>query len=94
LNPYHIVHPSKIFKQENETVKTTCIPNTIKIPTHRVDLCHHGLGFGERTPNHQWSHCKVKREERRRKERRKKEKERVCPILRMSHTDRYDTIDV
>jgi hypothetical protein len=58
------------------------ILNTIRIPTHGVDLWHHMLGFGERTPNRQWSHREVKREERRRKERRKKEKERAYPILR------------
>jgi hypothetical protein len=70
-------------------VKMTCVPNTIRIPTHGVDLRHDGLGFGERTPNRQWSHRKVKREERRRKERRKKEKERACPIQCRSHINRY-----
>jgi hypothetical protein len=70
-----------------------CVPNTIRIPTHGVDLRHDGLGFGERTPNRQWSHRKVKREERRRKERRKKEKERACPIQCRSHIDRYGVTD-
>jgi hypothetical protein len=69
------------------------IPNTIRIPTHGVDLWHHVLEFGERTPNQQWSRCKVKGEERRRKERRKEEKEGVCHILCRSHVDRYSTID-
>jgi hypothetical protein len=78
LNPYHIVHSSEIFKiQENETIKTTYVPNKIRISIHEVNLWHHGLEFGERTPNHQWSHHKVKREERRRKkEREKEERER------------------
>jgi hypothetical protein len=26
-------------------VKTTCVPNTIEIPTHDTDLKHHGVGF-------------------------------------------------
>jgi hypothetical protein len=26
-------------------VKTTYTPNTIEIPTHEVDLKHHGVGF-------------------------------------------------
>jgi hypothetical protein len=76
-----MVHPSEIFKiQENETVKTTYIPNTIRMPTHGVDLWHHEFGFVERTPNHQWRRRKVEREERRMKERRKKVKGRAYPI--------------
>jgi hypothetical protein len=64
------------------------VSNTIRIPTDGVHLWHYRLGFGERTPNHQWSRRKVKREERRRKkEREKKEKRRGCPIVRRSHTD-------
>jgi hypothetical protein len=74
-------------------VKTTYIPNTIRIPTHGVDLWHHGLRFGERTPNCQWSHHKVKRGEGGRKERRKKEKESGWPILHRSHADRYGAMD-
>ncbi len=31
-------------------VKTTYVPNTIRIPTHGVDLWHHGLEIGERNP--------------------------------------------
>jgi hypothetical protein len=78
LNPNRTVHPSKNFKiQENEMVKTTYVPNTIRTPTLRVDLWHYELGFGERTPNHQWSRRNVKREERRRKkEREEEERER------------------
>jgi hypothetical protein len=44
-------------------VKTTCVPNTIRIPTHRVNFSHQMLGFGERTWNHQWNHRKVSRGE-------------------------------
>jgi hypothetical protein len=64
----------------------------IRISTHGVDLWHNELGFGEKTPNQQWSHHKVKREERRRKERRKKEIS--CPILCRSHIDPYDVTNV
>jgi hypothetical protein len=93
LNPYHIVHPSENFKiQENKTIKVTYVPNTIRISTHEVDLWHHELGFGEKTPNRQWSHHKMKREEMRRKERRKKEIS--CPILCRSHADPYDVTNV
>jgi hypothetical protein len=48
----------------------------IGIPTHGVDLRHHGLGFGERSKNHQWSRRKVEREGRK-KVRSKKEREGV-----------------
>jgi hypothetical protein len=71
-------------------VKMTYVPNTIRILSHRVDLWHHILRFRERIPNRQWSCCKVKRGEGGKKERRKKEKGRDCPILHMSHVDRYD----
>jgi hypothetical protein len=30
--------------------------NTIRISTHEVNFSHHGLRFGEKTQNHQWSH--------------------------------------
>jgi hypothetical protein len=57
-------------------VKTTYVPNTIRIPTHGVDFLHQGLRFGERTQNRQWSCCKVSRGEGRKKEREEKERER------------------
>jgi hypothetical protein len=47
----------------------------IRIPTHGVDLWHHGLGFGERTPNRQWTHAQGE-ERRKEKEREEEEKER------------------
>jgi hypothetical protein len=50
-------------------VKTTYVPNTIRIPTHGVDFSHQGLGFWGRTQNHQWSRCKVSRGEGRKRER-------------------------
>jgi hypothetical protein len=75
-------------------VKMIYISNTIRIPTHGVNLWHHGLGFGGRSPNHQWSHRKVKRGEGRKKERRKKGKRTACPVLRMSLIDRYGATDV
>jgi hypothetical protein len=56
-------------------VKTTYVPNMIEIPTHRVDLRHHRLGFGGRSKNHQWSRCKMERE-RRKKESEEEERER------------------
>jgi hypothetical protein len=41
----------KKFKiQQNETVKTTYVPNTIRLPIHGVDLWHHRLQIGERSP--------------------------------------------
>jgi hypothetical protein len=43
-------------------VKTTYVPNTIEISTHEVDLKHHGVGFEERSKNHQWSRREVERE--------------------------------
>jgi hypothetical protein len=45
-------------------VKTMYVPNTIRIPTHGVDLSHHGIGFGGRSKNRQWSRNKVEREQR------------------------------
>jgi hypothetical protein len=56
-------------------VKMAYVPNTIGIPTHGVDLRHHGLGFGGRSKNHQWSCRKVERE-RRKKESEEEESER------------------
>jgi hypothetical protein len=57
-------------------VNTTYVPNTIRILTHRVDFLNQGLGFGERTQNHQWSRRKVNRGEGRKKEREEEERER------------------
>jgi hypothetical protein len=56
-------------------VKTTYVPNTIRIPAHVVDFLH-VLGFWGRTQNCQWSHSKVSRGERRKREREKEERER------------------
>jgi hypothetical protein len=74
-------------------VKMTYVPNMIRKPTYRVDLLHHRLGFWGRSPNCQWSHRKVKREEGRKKERMKKEKERACPILCRCHANQYGATD-
>jgi hypothetical protein len=52
-------------------IKTTYVPNTIRILTHRVDFSHQGLRFGGGTQNRQWSHHKVSRGEERKKERKK-----------------------
>jgi hypothetical protein len=83
LIPTTWVHPNKNFKiQQNETVKTTYVPNTIRIPTHGVNFSHQGLGFGERTQNRQWSRRKVSRGEGRKKLRRKKEKGRGAIFCR------------
>jgi hypothetical protein len=79
----------------------TYVSNTIRISTHVVNLWHHGLRFGERNPNRQWSRRKVNREEMRRKERRKK-RERLSYSAHeshrsiwcdwcVSHTDWHDT---
>jgi hypothetical protein len=57
-------------------VKTTYIPNMIRIPTHRVNFSHQGLGFRERTQNCQWSRRKVRRGEVRKKERKKEKRRR------------------
>jgi hypothetical protein len=56
-------------------VKTTCVPNTIGIPTHKADLKHHGVGFEGRSKNHQWSRHEVERE-RRKKESGEEERKR------------------
>jgi hypothetical protein len=73
--------------RQNETVKTTYVPNTIRIPTHKIDFSHQGLGFGARNWNRQWSHRKVSRGEGRRKERGEEERERKgSHILSMSRT--------
>jgi hypothetical protein len=56
-------------------VKMTYVPNTINIPTHRVDFSHQGLGFGERIQNPQWSCRKVRRGEGRKKKREEEERE-------------------
>jgi hypothetical protein len=50
-------------------VKTTYVPNTIRIPTHGVDFSHQGLRFWGRTRNRQWSCRKVSRGEGRKRER-------------------------
>jgi hypothetical protein len=36
--------------QQNEMVKMSYVPNMIGVPTHGVDLRHHGLSIGEGTP--------------------------------------------
>jgi hypothetical protein len=56
-------------------VKTTYVPNMIKISTHEADLKHHGVEFERRSKNHQWSHREVEREHRK-KESEDKERER------------------
>jgi hypothetical protein len=59
-------------------VKTTYILNTIRILTHEVDFLHQGLGFRERTQNHQLSR-KMSRGEGRKKKREEEEREReIC----------------
>jgi hypothetical protein len=73
LIPTTGVHPNRNFKiQQNETVKTTYVSNTISIPTHVVDFSHQGLGFEGETQNRQWSRHKVGRGEGRKKEREEK----------------------
>jgi hypothetical protein len=49
--------------------------NTIQIPTHGVDFSHHGLRFGERTQNRQWSRHKVRREGRKKRGEEERERE-------------------
>jgi hypothetical protein len=67
-------------------VKTTYVPNTIRIPTHGVDFLHKGLGFWGRTQNRQWSRHKVSRGEKKKREREEEERERErSHILPMSH---------
>jgi hypothetical protein len=57
-------------------VKTTYVPNMIKIPTHEADLKHHGVEFEESSKNRQWSRREVERE-RRKKESEEEEREGV-----------------
>jgi hypothetical protein len=57
-------------------VKTTYLPNTIRIPTHGVDFSYQGLRFGERTRNRQWSRRRVSREGRKKEKEEEKEKGR------------------
>jgi hypothetical protein len=67
--------------------KTTYIPNTIEIPTHKADLKHHGVGFEGRSKNHQWSHREVERECRK-NESEDEERERGCEVFRkLSRTE-------
>jgi hypothetical protein len=40
----------------------TYVSNTIEIPTHEVNLKHHGVEFEVRSKNHQWSRREVERE--------------------------------
>jgi hypothetical protein len=61
-------------------VKTTYVPNTIKIPTHEVNLKHHEVEF-ERSKNHQWSRPEVERECRK-KESEEEERERGDVVSR------------
>jgi hypothetical protein len=70
LIPATWVHPNENFKiQQNKMVKMTYVPNKIRIPTHRVDFLHQGLGLWGRTWNRQWSRRKVSRGEGRKRER-------------------------
>jgi hypothetical protein len=44
-------HSSENFKiQQNKTAKMIYVPNTIRILIHGVDLWHHRLRIGNRTP--------------------------------------------
>jgi hypothetical protein len=81
-------------------VKTICVPNTIRVPTHR-DFSHQGLEFWGRTQNHQWSRRKVSRGEGRKRERDEEEIERegshILPSSRVNesrHPTWCDSIDV
>jgi hypothetical protein len=68
-------------------VKTTYVANTIGIPTHKVDLKHHGIGFEGRSKNRQWSRREVERE-RRKKESEEEEREREGEIFKeLSHVE-------
>jgi hypothetical protein len=72
-------------------VKTTYVLNTIKIPTHEVDLKHHMVGFEERSKNRQWSRRKVERECRKKKS---EEKERGVVFRELSsHVDLIGATD-
>jgi hypothetical protein len=74
--PTTSVHSSKIFKiQQNETVKMTYVFNMIRIPTHGVDLWHHGLRIGERKPKSSMEPPQGE-DMRRKKERKEEESER------------------
>jgi hypothetical protein len=74
------VHPSKICKiQKNKMVKTMFIPNTIGIPTHRVDLWHHGLRLAKRNSKLPMEPSQGERGRGRKKER--GERKRVGGIL-------------
>jgi hypothetical protein len=61
-------------------VRMTNVPNTIRVPTNRVDLWHHGLQIGERTPKTPMEPPQGE-ERKRKKERRKKEKEEPVPYF-------------
>jgi hypothetical protein len=60
-------------------VKTTYISNIIRVPTHGVDLNHHGLPIGEGTPKSSME--PPQREERKRKKERDEEKRRDAGAL-------------
>jgi hypothetical protein len=47
--PHDFIQIKNFKIQPNETVKTTYVPNRIRIPTHRGDLDHHELHMEERT---------------------------------------------
>jgi hypothetical protein len=80
LIPTKWVHPNENFKiQQNKMVKTMYVPNTISIPTHKVDFSHQALGFREITRNRQWNRRKVRRGEERKKEREEREREEGLP---------------
>jgi hypothetical protein len=74
---------------KNKTVKTTYVPNTIRVPTHGVDLMHHDLPIGERTPKSpmelpQCEERKMKKERKKEMKEReigRKEKERLVPYF-------------
>jgi hypothetical protein len=76
LIPAIWVHPNKNFKiQQNKTVKTTYVPNTIRISTHGVDFSHKGSDFrGELKIANGVTARWVEEKEEREKERMKKEK--------------------
>jgi hypothetical protein len=71
---------------KNETVKTTYVPNTIRVPTHGVDLMHHDLPIGERTPKSpmelpQCEERKMKKERDEGKRERKKREREACALF-------------
>jgi hypothetical protein len=57
----------------------TNVPNTIRVPTNIVDLWHHGLRIGERTPKTPME--PPQGEERKRKKEREEERERGAGAL-------------